>query len=384
MKRRRRAFRESDVHRWPAESPGSKGGEFAPQGAPGGAGWASALAARLPPIGVPSGPVPARPSAGRPPAKGAPKPSTPPRPTARLMDEARAAGWTADVRYQRRPKNGDMWTVTMRRDGTEHVASWTKDPTTGRARYSGNQRLKDITAALGQPVQVIRPDGDETTRGWVQQLTDRMDRRRDRAYGTLTDSGLRDMYDKILGRSGPTTPDDLDQADLIWAEMVRRDTERFTEGTRLDDGLDLSPEQLQVDDLVARGIDYIDAVTEVYGKIDLVDRRPGERQVEAIRRVYREWVALSYLAAEQATNGHMVNPAGRDRRVKGKPDPISPRSLFSGPTARAGKYASPELLEFWETHPRLTLEQFTAQVTRSDSRAARKSRERAQDLGLKT
>jgi hypothetical protein len=200
----------------------------------------------------------------------------------------------------------------------------------------------------------------------------------------MSDEQLRQAYDKILSASGPASDADLDAADEMWSELVRRDRERFEQGTGLDDNTELSPEQLQVDELIARGVDFLTAVEQVYGNVDLVDRRAGETRAKAIRRMYEEWAALSYLAAESFTNGHMVNPLGRDRHVKGKPAPISPRSLFSGPTARAAKYASPELLEFWETHPRMTLEQFTAYVSRQDSREARKARERLQDLGLKS
>lgn len=324
-----------------------------------------------------------RPRSTRPATKTDKKPSTTPRPAARLIEAAQGAGWTAEVKYRRRPKNGDQWTVTMRRGDVSQVATWTKSPTTGRVSYSGDIRLKDLTA-LVTASRNNDDDGEDRIADWVRQLSERVDRRRGRPYGDLTDEQLRDFHDRILTGGRIPSDEELDRAGELWDEMVRRDAERLEEGLHLDDNMELSEEQLAVDDLVARGMDYIEAVTEVYGKLELVERRPGERQVEAIRRVYREWLALSYLAAEQATNGHMVNAAGRDRHVGRKPAPISARSLFQGPTARAAKYASPELLEWWETHPRLTLAQFTAQVTRSDSRAARKSRERMQDLGLKT
>lgn len=378
--RRRREFDEDKVVRWPAESPGSRGGEFAPKTA----GWLGAVEARLPPIGSTGAPGPARPRAGRPPAKPpASKPSTTPRPAAQLMEKAQAAGWTASVKYRRRPKAGDLWEVTFERRGRPTVVgSWTKDPGTGRVRWSGEGTLKAFTAEV--TAGPMADDDQDRLAGWVKQLTDRIDRRKARPYGDVPDDQLRVFYDAFLTKSGGLDEDLLRESELIWDEMVRRDAERLEEGLRLGDGMDLSPEQLAVDDLVARGMDYLTAVEQVYGKLDLVERRMGETQRAAIRRVYQEWLALSYLAAESFTNGHMVNAKGRDRHVGGKPAPISPRSLFSGPTARAAKYASPELLEFWETHPRLTLAQFTAQVTRADSRETQRTRLRAQDLGLKT
>jgi hypothetical protein len=58
--------------------------------------------------------------------------------------------------------------------------------------------------------------------------------------------------------------------------------------------------------------------------------------------VYRQW-----LGAEAATNGYMLNKAG-------KAAGIDERTLFTGPESRVRKYASPELFEFFESHPRPT------------------------------
>jgi hypothetical protein len=86
--------------------------------------------------------------------------------------------------------------------------------------------------------------------------------------------------------------------------------------------------------------------------------------------MYKEAIAVSYVQAEAATNGHMLSPAGRAAG-------IDPHSLFSGPRARAEKYASPELKEFWDQHGRLTYTEFRGQVlgARADRQAARAARE---------
>jgi hypothetical protein len=60
------------------------------------------------------------------------------------------------------------------------------------------------------------------------------------------------------------------------------------------------------------------------------------------RRGYRQW-----LAAEAATNGFMLSQAGRYQG-------IDERSLFAGPESRVRKYASAELIEWFESHPRPT------------------------------
>lgn len=58
--------------------------------------------------------------------------------------------------------------------------------------------------------------------------------------------------------------------------------------------------------------------------------------------VYRQW-----LTAEAFTNGYMLNKAGKNQG-------IDERTLFTGPESRVKKYASPELIEYFESHPRPT------------------------------
>ncbi|MFS0714088.1 hypothetical protein ABC195_09395 [Microbacterium sp. 2P01SA-2] len=61
-----------------------------------------------------------------------------------------------------------------------------------------------------------------------------------------------------------------------------------------------------------------------------------------------------YEAAAEACNDRLVNRRGQ---AKG----IEPISLFMGNRARAYAYASPELIEWWETHPRLTFTDYERQ-----------------------
>lgn len=55
-------------------------------------------------------------------------------------------------------------------------------------------------------------------------------------------------------------------------------------------------------------------------------------------------------AAEVATNGNLLRPAYRGR--------VDAASLFVGPRARAERYASDELVEWWQHRGRLTLAEF--------------------------
>lgn len=72
------------------------------------------------------------------------------------------------------------------------------------------------------------------------------------------------------------------------------------------------------------------------------------------RSEYNELLYAAYLRAEAETNGALLNAEGRAQDV----DALS---LFMGTEARAHRYASPELLEHWESFPRVTFEAFEQQ-----------------------
>jgi hypothetical protein len=76
------------------------------------------------------------------------------------------------------------------------------------------------------------------------------------------------------------------------------------------------------------------------------------RRIERQESIEREW-----LAAEQATKGVMLNRRGKEAKV-------NERTLFIGPESRARKYASEELLNYWESHPRPTGAYFEGYDTR--------------------
>lgn len=81
----------------------------------------------------------------------------------------------------------------------------------------------------------------------------------------------------------------------------------------------------------------------------------GKGLDELCRSAFREHATASYWAAEDATKGYFLNKAGT--RAK-----IDPRDLFTGPEARARKYASRELLDYWQEHGRLTVDDFRAGI----------------------
>ena len=103
---------------------------------------------------------------------------------------------------------------------------------------------------------------------------------------------------------------------------------------------------------------------------DEINPSRGKNASEQSRDLYDEWVYTQYLHAEADTRGVLLNKAGVAAG-------IDPTSLFSGPSARARKYASEELLRWWGDHQRLTLTEFRAQHLgrASDKKAAQRTRE---------
>lgn len=69
------------------------------------------------------------------------------------------------------------------------------------------------------------------------------------------------------------------------------------------------------------------------------------------RAEYDDTLYAQFVAAEEATNGAMLNARGREKG-------IDPFSLFMGNETRALAYASEELVEHWETYPRVTFAKF--------------------------
>lgn len=83
------------------------------------------------------------------------------------------------------------------------------------------------------------------------------------------------------------------------------------------------------------------------------------------RAEYDDTLYAQYEAAEEATRGALLN-------ARGRANGIDPFSLFMGNERRALAYASEELVEHWDSHPRVTFAAFEKhwQRTRADELAA--------------
>ncbi len=74
-----------------------------------------------------------------------------------------------------------------------------------------------------------------------------------------------------------------------------------------------------------------------------------------MRRDFEDYREQQHAAASHDCNGVLLNRAGQAAG-------IDTYSLFIGPRARAVKYASDELIEWWATHGRMTVTDFEAQT----------------------
>ncbi len=89
---------------------------------------------------------------------------------------------------------------------------------------------------------------------------------------------------------------------------------------------------------------------------DRIDKM--QRAQKAIRDEWEEAAYAQYLEADQACRGELLSKAG-------KAAVTHEFSLWRHSTADAMRYASPELLEFWESSPRVTVREYMRQRARS-------------------
>ncbi|MFI0406608.1 hypothetical protein [Actinomadura sp. 3N508] len=132
----------------------------------------------------------------------------------------------------------------------------------------------------------------------------------------------------------------------------------------------IRPERLQAltdDELAGKYQEWVDrrphlaaVVLGEAARRDLVNEKARKERARKERRRIKEaeykdayalWLEAHYKMAEEHTRGHLLTKEGWALGV-------DPMSLFSGQWARARKYASPELLAFWEMRPRVTYSEF--------------------------
>lgn len=92
----------------------------------------------------------------------------------------------------------------------------------------------------------------------------------------------------------------------------------------------------------------------------------------ALKARYTEYNELHSIEAETQTNGYLIRHDRREEFDRKFGTGASTAELFRGRLATGYRYASPELLEFWESHPRLTYYEWLVQAgASSDSKVHR-------------
>ncbi|MEE2041269.1 phage minor capsid protein [Nocardiopsis sp. CT-R113] len=195
----------------------------------------------------------------------------------------------------------------------------------------------------------------------------------------LLDPPLESLSDDQLGERlmAAFTDGDMDQAATLEAEVERRAeaeraaaeaAERRREAARLRREAREQAQYAEIVRLVEEdGWSWEEAAAEVLGRtVEQIrrqeyvrvhrvgddDRRPFR---EIAREQYRLYVHRQVVSAEHATNGYLLTAEGQRRG-------IDPETLFSGPRARAERWASEELRQWWDQHGRLTFEDFVAEI----------------------
>ncbi|MFD9863478.1 phage minor capsid protein [Streptomyces alboflavus] len=165
------------------------------------------------------------------------------------------------------------------------------------------------------------------------------------------------------------------EAERIAAELDRRYPAKLPEAANATGPAAQFTDARAVDEALAPGPDaavwavaLAEPPEDPYAGMTSTERWIAEREAEQqtahgaytraeIRELYREHVYRQWLAAEDWCRGYLLN-----RRVQSQG--VDPESLFSGPAHVAYARASEELKRYWaEVEPRLTLAEYTEQLT---------------------
>lgn len=161
---------------------------------------------------------------------------------------------------------------------------------------------------------------------------------------------------------------DHDTLEKIVAEVDRRETAnaRARERRAAAKTAKQKEQDTKFDHLTAQGLDEETAVERAYGvpvekqrKIQAIATLrnwgfQGRTLDELVKSWHGDESEIAYRKAENATNGHMVK-----RKYEGK---IGYRDLWNVNDATARKYASDELLEWWDEHGRVTSDLLKASI----------------------
>lgn len=240
--------------------------------------------------------------------------------------------------------------------------------------------VEALAALLGQV------GDDEQAFARITQELERRDTERDQERDQQVQAAVKDLPsdyrdaspEQILGIVQRVTA----AGDDVVLERVLEELDRRERDPGWQWELEETEQDRKLADLLDDGIDPLQAYGIVYGlsyeQMQQQERRfhaesqrmPGETLDQVARRLFDEWLEVTYVAAERYTNGYLVTNEGRARGIDG-------RDLLTGRQDVAYRWASEELKAFWENHPRQTLTEFLAELLGRDSdvKAARAIRE---------
>ncbi|AUI56795.1 phage minor capsid protein [Amycolatopsis sp. BJA-103] len=239
-------------------------------------------------------------------------------------------------------------------------------------------------AARPAPEQRARPTGDEVPTIVLMEIGRDEATRVAREHAeriapepvdlvALSDADLEEHLTRV------SQTDDFDALEAAIVEMERRESAAPPVDAKQQAADEREQQQWeQFEKLIDSGWDEESAAAEAYGRS--VEQQHRDRAIESLRArgytgrgfdelaraAFRDVVYDQYLAAEDETRGHMLNAAGTAAG-------IDPHSLFGGNAARARKYASDELKEWWDNHGRITYDAYAADLL-GDTEAARDAR----------
>lgn len=267
-----------------------------------------------------------------------------------------------------RDKSGHYSTRSGARRGRTRLMPESIFEIAGDDRDLALQLLKRHGYVTPTSLSTARPAGLTVTR--TGPLTSSVTHRqlpRVQAPSDLSDDALVDRLTAAFA------DEDFDLADRLTVELDRRDAERArrqaaAERSRAYRARKSDEQSAEIGDLIGQGWDPHEAVAQVTGRSVESQRRaevladarangiPARSFDDATRVMFRRQVSEWYVEAEAATNGYLLN---REGIAKG----IDPASLFTGTDARARRYASDELRQWWDDHGgRTQLSDYRAQL----------------------
>lgn len=258
--------------------------------------------------------------------------------------KARAAGGLTDQARRQARRKVRAWQTAMREHLDQH-------PNLTRRYYREKTGVGQTPDVLTIPAGELEP-------------------RQERPIGEWTDDEL------ILGIQHALEVENFDRFETLSVESDRRQQQQRQREQRREQARQRRAQQREERDR-AKWAQYDQLLNEGAGQEEAVEAAFGvsveqQRRTDAIRRLrdagyrgrgfdelarasYRNEVWEAFLAAEDATRGHMLTPEGE---TKG----IDPASLWSTNEATARRYASEELGNWWNRHGRLTLAEWRAQL----------------------